>query len=91
MQKICDDKAEELYDFILESQRDYPGSYPQLATSKLDEKRQGSIQKQVVPLQSEFTSLGKYDALTDLIQGTKQRITIVFDNDGIQIRSNVCT
>ena len=91
MEKIRDDIAEGPYHFFLETQIDCPGSYPQMATAELDEKRQWSIQKQVVPLQSEFTSLGKYKALTDFIQGTKQRITIVFDNDGIQIRSNVCT
>lgn len=60
MQNIHDDKAEELYEFFLESQRDYPGSYPQLAKAKLDKKRQWGIQKQIVSLQSEFAPLVKH-------------------------------
>lgn len=46
------------YDFFLETQIDCPGSYPQLSTAELDEKRQRGIQEQVVTMQPEFASLG---------------------------------
>lgn len=58
MEKIRDDIAEGTYDFFLEMQSDCPGSYPQLATAELDEKRQRGIQEQLVTLQPEFASLG---------------------------------
>lgn len=58
MEKIRDDIAEGPYDFFLETQIDCPGSYPQLTTAELDEKRQWGIQEQVVTLQPEFASLG---------------------------------
>lgn len=58
MEKIRDDIAEGPYDFFLETQSDCPGSYPQLATAELDEKRQSGIREQVVTMQPEFASLG---------------------------------
>lgn len=90
MQKICDDIAEGPYDFFLETQIDCPGSYPQLATAELDEKRQCGIQEQVVTLQPEFASLGKYESFTDFIEDADQMETVVFDGNCLKIGTNVC-
>lgn len=90
MQKICDDIAEGPYDFFLETQIDCPGSYPQLATAELDEKRQRSIQEQLVTMQPEFASLGKYESFTDFIENADQMETVVFGGNCLKIGTNVC-
>lgn len=66
------------------------GSYPQLATAELDEKRQWGIQKQVVPLQPEFASLGKYESFTDFIEDADQMEIVVFGGNCLKIGTNVC-
>ena len=90
MQKICDDIAEGPYDFFLETQIDCLGSYPQLATAELDEKRQWGIQEQVVTLQPEFASLGKYESFTDFIEDSNQMETVVFGGNCLKIGADVC-
>ena len=90
MQKICDDIAEGPYDFFLETQIDCPGSYPQLATAELDEKRQRSIQEQLVTMQPEFASLGKYESFTDFIENADQMETVVFGGNCFNIVTDVC-
>lgn len=90
IQKTRDDKAEGPYHFFLETQIDCPGSYPQLTTAELDEKRQWGIQEQVVTLQPEFASLGKYESFTDFIEDADQMETVVFDGNCLKIGTNVC-
>ena len=90
MEKIRDDIAEGTYHFFLETQIDCLGSYPQLATTELDEKRQWGIQEQVVTLQPEFASLGKYESFTDFIEDADQMETVVFDGNCLKIGTNVC-
>lgn len=90
MEKILDDIAEGTYDFFLETQIDCPGSYPQLATAELDEKRQRGIQEQVVTLQPEFASLGKHESITYFIEVADQMETVVFDGNCLKIGTNVC-
>ena len=89
MEKIRDDIAEGAYDFFLETQSDCPGSYPQMATAELDEKRQWSIQEQVVTLQPEFASLGKYESFTDFIEDADQMETVVFGGNCFNIVTDV--
>ena len=85
IQKTRDDKAEGPYHFFLETQSDCPGSYPQLATAELDEKRQWGIQEQVVTLQPEFASLGKHESFTDFIESADQMETIVFGGNCLNL------